>query len=245
MLLQLNADHNATLNRPNMFHLTRSVLPVGFVINPARAQTDLGKCSYTYDGATWYRLNGGCGANIPGPTCDNCSCQYTAFKNICPSTNKTCAADDVEIKSAACGGWDVSSVGFSECFWGMPSLNYPEKLGPNHLRQMVKARLKADRKSLDPVTRSLLASLSNEVVIDDRLLIPAIRSDPAAVVLAFVYVKSSKGSRSIAEGMRDRFSEDYSVGKIPVIGIDDTVDFTPSSGPFIVEKGNDVAVIMV
>lgn len=246
MLLQSNTGLNATLNRPNMFNLTHG-LPVGFVINPTRVQTDLGKCSYTYDGFTWYRLNGGCGASrrFHGRDYMNCSSQYTAFNNICPSTNKTCAADDVEIKGAACvpgTSGNVSSRGFSECFWGMPSLNYPEKLGPNHLRQMVKARLKADRESLHPVTAT---SRDNEVVIDDRLLIPAIRSDPAAVVLAFVYVKSSNGSRSIAEGMRDRFSEDYSVGKIPVIGLDDTVDFTPKNGPFIVEENGGLAVTMV
>lgn len=112
----------------------------------------------------------------------------------------------------------------------MPSLNYPGKLRPNHLREMMQARLKADHEYPS------YSGDNNEVVLDDRLLIPALQSDPATVISAFVYLKSINGSRNIAEAMRNSFSEDYSVGKIPVIAVDDTVDFTLNKGPFVAEE---------
>jgi len=236
-------NHQVAVNksRPHIFSLSK--LGVGFVINPTRVQTDLGKCAYAHDGHTFWRLNGGCGAlaitGRGGWHFSTCSNRSSAFYDVCPSTNKTCIADDVEIKGQTCSPGASGSIYVKPCFWSMPSLNYPGKLRPNHLREMVKARLKADRE------RPHLAWMNNEVVLDDRLLIPAMRSDPAAVVSAFVYLKSSHGSRSRAEGMRDRFSEDYSVGKIPVIGLDDTVDFTPKNGPFIVEENGGLEVIMV
>jgi len=237
-------NHQVAVNksRPHIFSLSK--LGVGFVIHPTRVQTDLGKCAYAHDGTTFWRLNGGCGA-LATPRqgwgwMSTCSNRSSAFYDVCPSTNKTCTADDVEIKGQTCSPGASGSYP-NQCFWSMPSLNYPGKLRPNHLREMVKARLKADR-ARGPQD---LQWLNNEVVLDDRLLIPAMRSDPAAVVSAFIYLKSSHGSRSRAEGMRDRFSEDYSVGKIPVIGLDDTVDFTPKNGPFIVEENGGLEVIMV
>jgi len=233
-----------TINRPRIFEL--GGFGVGFVINPTRVQNEIGKCAYAYDGHTFGKLNGGCGAMAlrtahhprPHPHPEDCSNRSSAFYDICPSTNKTCTADDVEIKNQTCSpGFSGSST--SRCFWGMPSLNYPGNLRPNYLREMVKFRLKEGRQSPWRV------SANNEIVLDDRLLIPAIRSDPATVVSAFVYLKSINGSRSKAEGMRDRFSEDYSVGRIPVVGFDDTVDFTPEHGPFIIEEDGGLAVTMV
>merc|ERR1712232_550742 len=70
---------------------------------------------------------------------------------------------------------------------------------------------------------------------DERLLIPAIKKDPAAVIIAFIYVKSNAQAKGLATSMRNKFSDDYSVtGEIPVIGIDDTKPFG-SSGPFFAD----------
>lgn len=215
---------------------------VGFVFNQSRVETDMGKCAYIFDGATFYNYNGGCGVASGN---HNCSSNRTAFHNICPSTGKICTADDSEITRVMCkpyGPVPVPTKGTdAACFFGMPSLNYPEKARANHLREMLKARL---QHQVGEGPKGPLISQWNEVVLDERLLIPAIGYDPATVISAFIYVKSLAGSRSVAEAMRDKFSEYYSVGKLPVIGVDDTVDFTTTNGPFVVEE-EELSVTMV
>jgi len=226
-------------NRPEM-GLSR---PVGYVFNQTRVETEFGKCAYVFDGASFMGYNGGCGV---GNGNSNCSSNRTAFNNICPSTGKVCTADDDEIKRVMCkpyGPMPVPSKGTDgQCIFGMPSLNYPGKARDNHLRDMLKARLQHQVGKDD---KGPLISHWNEVILDERLLIPAIGFDPATVISAFIYVKSMAGSRKVAEAMRDKFSEYYSVGKIPVIGVDDTVDFTKTGGPFVVEGEEGLSVTIV
>merc|ERR1712100_736018 len=114
-----------------------------------------------------------------------------------------------------------------QCFFGMPSLNYPGKPRANHLREMAKARLQHQVGSGD---KGPLISQWNEVILDERVLIPAIRENPAGAISAFIYVKSLGGSRAIAEKMRDEFCAYYQVPNIPVLAVDDTVDFTTIGG---------------
>jgi len=217
-------------NRPQM-GIARQV---GYVFNQTRVDTDFGKCAYVFDGASFSRYNGGCGV---GNGNNNCSSKQTAFDNICPSSGKTCTADDDEIKRVMCqpyGTMPVPTKGTDgQCFFGMPAVNYPGKARANHLRDMLKARLQHQEGGDD---KGPLISQWNELVLDERVLIPAIRFDPARAISAFIYVKSLEGSRAVAEAMRDKFSEYYSVGKIPVLGVDDTVDFTTTGGPFVVEE---------
>jgi len=75
----------------------------------------------------------------------------------------------------------------------------------------------------------------NEVIIDERELIPAIWRDPALVIPAFIYTQSrgDQGGRASAEKMSERFSEQYQVGRVPVVGLNDVTSFMPN-GPFFV-----------
>lgn len=219
--------------------------PVGFVFNQAKVETRLGKCSYIFDGATQSRYNNGCGVGCGDM---NCSSGHTAFDNICPSTGKTCTADDDEVQRVMCkphGPMPVPTKGTDgQCYFGLPALNYPGKARANHLRLMAKARVEHQ---VGSGPKGPLISQWNEVIIDEQLMIPAIRESPTSVISAFVYVKSFGGSRGMAEGMRDKFCKDYSVSKekMPVIGIDDTVDFTTTNGPFFVEQEQVLSAIIV
>lgn len=205
---------------------------VGYVFNQTKVETDFGKCAYVFDGASQSRYNGGCGV---GDGNMDCSSHQTAFDNICPSTGKTCTADDDEITRVMCkpeGPMPVPTKGTDgQCYFGMPAINWPGAKRMNHLREMVKARVLAQ---MGEGTKAPLVSQWNEVIIDNHLLIPDLWFDPATVLSAFIYVKSIPRSRDVAEKMSQKFSERYSVGKIPVIGVNDLVDFRPT-GPFVAE----------
>lgn len=117
-----------------------------------------------------------------------------------------------------------------QCFYSGPALNYPKQDQPNHLREMVAQRFSNELSTGDYKTH-------NEVILDERLLIPALFHDPALVIPAFVYslAQEDRGGRKQAENMRDKFCKTYGVGKIPVIGINDVSDFRPN-GPFFVPQ---------
>jgi hypothetical protein len=201
--------------------------PVGYVFNQTMVEETMGKCAFVFDGASANSYNGGCGMGAPG---NNCSKAGNAFENICPSTGKTCTADDEEVKGALCEPYGTNKVPSSpadgyQCIFGGPAFDYPRTGSTNHIRDMVTARVSTGN-----------TEDHNEVIIDERLLMPAIWEDPALVIPAFVYSKSSGANgRSLAEGMRDNFMKDYQVGEIPVLEVNDQTDFRPH-GPFTVPE---------
>ena len=77
----------------------------------------------------------------------------------------------------------------------------------------------------------------NEVIIDERLLIPQLQSDPTHTILAFVYLNGAwmwdQEAKRLATTMRDRFQETYGVvGEIPLLELDAMHEFTEKGGPF-------------
>merc|ERR1712183_854792 len=86
----------------------------------------------------------------------------------------------------------------------------------------------------DP-SKGACVSYWNEVILDNRVLLPALQKDPGSMLWAFTYLKSNGAARAIARAMRDKFCVRYKCdpATIPVIGMDDAVDFTTSGGPFV------------
>merc|ERR1712187_20083 len=213
---------------------------IGFVFDQNVVESELGKCSYAWDGATNNRYNGGCGMGAPG---NDCSKNGNAFQNICPSTGKICTADDNEVKDNLCEPAGPAAIPGTvtdyQCMWEGPALNYPWTKGSSNLRDMVNARLE-HQNGTDSAGRPKIEE-HNEVVLDDRVLMPAIARDPAGVISAFVYVKDCGNGRVLATTMRDRFcqSRGIPVDTIPVVGIDTGVDFTTTGGPFFAEGGEE------
>jgi len=203
---------------------------VGYVFNQTLVETSMGKCMYVFDGASENRLNNGCAL---GGGAD-CSKPGSAYADICPSTGKICTADDIEVTGQMCKPDGPipppikSDVG-NQCFFSMPALNYPKMDRPNHLQIAVAARVADELKTGNYADH-------NELVIDERVLIPEICNDPAVTIPAFVFAKSREADgRKAAEAMRDKFSRDYKVGKIPIIGVNDVSSFEPN-GPFFVPE---------
>jgi hypothetical protein len=215
--------------------------PVGFIFNQELTETHWGKCSFVFDGATQQNLNNGCGAGAGGAGCGD---QQSAFANQCrlePTQLHTCTREDPEITQHMCkcdADWCSDSYGTitpptekaSEvCFYEMPALVYNASTTTNHLRDSVKQRV------LSQGTDSTLTVEWNEVVIDNRLLIPKIREDPANAIWGFVCIDPSDDPEACqkAVAMRDEFQTAYSVtGTIPVVAMDPTADFTVTGGPF-------------
>jgi len=116
------------------------------------------------------------------------------------------------------------------CFYEMPGLVYGESTDTNHLRDMLKQRV------TNQGDDETLTSEWNEVVIDDRLLIPKIQTNPTEAIWAFVCVPSPANPEAckLATDMRDEFQTTYGVtsSTIPVVALNVLSDFTAAGGPF-------------
>lgn len=231
---------------------------VGIVFNQTLTENYFGKCTFLYDGATSLNVNLGCGASAPGPaSCDN---NHSAYYNMCTSdggeTYHHCIETDTAVanKMCRCDSCDpaygvINPPHFKNdqtCFFEMPALIVPDDnvssftpSSTNHLRDAMKMRVQFDESTGQ-------TQEWNEVVIDERLLIPQLESDPASTILAFVYVNGAwmwdQTAKGLATNMRDRFQETYGAD-IPLLQLDAVNDFTQSEtgGPFKLPSGGEVA----
>jgi hypothetical protein len=224
--------------------------PIGYVFNQSLVENYFGKCTYLFDGAASFNVNQGCGASAPPP--NSCDSERAAFHDMCTSDDgKTfhhCIATDPEVVSrkCTCESCDVPNGVHppqfktdETCYYEMPALivpyDEPESFipsGTNHLRDAMKQRVLSDEQTNQNQEW-------NEVIIDNRLLIPQIKSDPTHTIVAFFYVSGGSVSDEVAQlmatTMRDQFQQAYGVngvGDIPVVELDARNDFRMSGGPF-------------
>lgn len=222
--------------------------PVGYVFNQEMVEGTFGKCSYVWDGNNFNDLNVGCGTGASGAnSCDN---PHSAFYDLCSDddyvTNHSCIRTDFQVEGRMCKGppgatADDATYGVVDppataldatCFYELPALIFGNSTTTSHLRDGLKQRIALQGENVN------LTSTWNEVVIDNRLLIPKLISEPANTILAFVCVpsESQPTACALAETMRDGFQQAYGVTGIPVVAISKTVNFTASGGPFVVPQ---------
>lgn len=235
--------------------------PIGYVFNQTLVETYFGKCSYIFDGATSGRVNNGCGTGASGPAeCTNPNCAFNDMCYLDPPAHK-CQREDKDIQDYLCKceapicdeTYGVADPPLrdtdAQCFYEMPAM-YLDPENPsnatvtptNHLRDSLKQRVVNQQDYDDQMQKW------NEVVIDDRLLIPEIIRDPTHTILAFVYIigenaYTEEQTQNFAETMRDEFQSYYhvnGVGNIPVIGIDLSLNFTEVGGPFVLPSSKVV-----
>lgn len=220
--------------------------PVGYVFNQDLTESHFGKCAYVWDGNDFTNLNNGCGAAARGQGCGN---RQAAFANQCNQDDwdnmHNCTRQDPEIEGRLCkceppfcsesyGHIDPPTDPTGEtCFYELPALGYqpydPTISKTNRLRDSVKQRVALQGND------STLTSTWNEVVIDERLLIPKIIENPANAIWAFVCVITDEqpGACDQAVTMRDEFLTAYNVtGTVPVVQMDPNADFGTAGGPF-------------
>jgi hypothetical protein len=230
---------------------------VGVVFNSTLTENYFGKCTFLYDGASSLNVNLGCGSSAPVPaSCDN---PNSAYFNMCTAdggeTYHHCIASDPAIQNKMCKCESCSPAygvinpprfkADQTCFYEMPALIVPHEdpgnftpSSTNHLRDAMKQRVLGDENTGQ-------TQEWNEVVIDERLLIPQIKSDPAHTIVAFVYVNGAwmwdQQAKQYATSMRDQFQETYG-GDIPLLQLDAVNDFTQSGGPFKLPSDGNVVV---
>jgi len=230
--------------RPNRIKLGLG-RSVGFVIDQTKVETRFGKCAYIFDGASFAGYNSGCGDSAHTR---DCASQNSAFHNICPSTGQICTADDVEVHRKMCkpdGPAAVPNKGTDgQCYFSLPALDWPRVGKPNHLREMAKARA---ARQIGSDAMGPLIEQWNEVIIDEHIMIPDLRNDVASVITAFIYQRSSPYGKSWVTGLREKFSQEYNVDvdQIPIVGVDDTVDFTTTGGPFFADDSESKSFISI
>jgi len=244
-------NHKMILNKTTNITLAGMGRAVGYVVNQSMVESRLAKCSFIWDGASGNRYNRGCGLGAPGTDCNTAG---TAFDNICPSTQKTCTADDKEVTNAYCqpipGGLHPlppTHTGQPQCFLPGPAMDFHEQTdyqprteNVKYLREMVKGRI-ARNDGHDDEGPNL--EKWNEIVIDELLYLPDLEYDPAVVVPAIVYAKSQEGhAKTLAQQMQASFSKGLKVGNIPIVMIDDT-ELRPD-GPFLPMPEDDVVTIV-
>lgn len=234
---------------------------IGYVFNQTLVEDYFGKCTFLFDGASSYNVNQGCGASAPPPaSCDN---EHSAFHNMCTNdggvTYHHCIATDLQVASRKCkcescdppyGGVTPPRFKTDEiCYYEMPALIVPHDdpesftpSGTNHLRDALKQRVLSDNQTNQNQEW-------NEVIIDNRLLIPQIKRDPTHTIVAFFYVSggsaSDEAAQQMATNMRDQFQQAYGVsaGGIPVVELDARSDFMASGGPFKPPPAPRLAVV--
>lgn len=225
----VSGDHLApTMNRP-----------VGYIINQTLVETQVGKCAYVWDGADFTKLNNGCGN---GATSTDCNSQDSAFANMCDG--HTCTRDDHQVSSQFCKGSGYGVVdpptdpSGATCFYEMPGLVYGHSTTTNNLRDALKFRVSTQGDNPN------MTANWNEIVLDDRLLVPAITANPEQAIWAFVCVHGGSAlpnACDLARSMRDKFKTDYNVqGDIPVVMMDATADFRTTHGPFALASTSEI-----
>jgi hypothetical protein len=222
--------------------------PVGYVFNQNLTEQYWGKCAYIWDGADSRSLNNGCGMGAQGQQCGD---HRSAFYNQCntdPTEPHNCTRNDFEVSSRLCkceapicaenyGAVEPPEDKFgATCFYEMPALVYGDSTTTNHLRDSLKQRVHNQGND------TAMTQEWNEVVIDDRLLIPKIRDHPADAIWAFVCVITDdhKDACDVAVAMRDEFTTAYNVsGTIPVVQLKGN-DFSATGGPFALPPASHI-----
>merc|ERR550532_2626956 len=200
---------------------------MAIVFNQTLVENHMARCFYPWDDASFNKYNVGCGLGAS----NNCDDPHSAFHNICPSTNKTCTAQDVESKNGLCkefGGqlypMPVAHSAGYQCATPGPALDYHEQQDwqPMDTREDLRKMLTFRTKNQEGMDDGELKTKAwNEVLLDVRLMMPLIWEDPAMVIPAFVYWKNDGVAKADAIAMRDEFCKINQLShKIPVLALD-------------------------
>jgi hypothetical protein len=222
---------------------------VGYIFNQTLTETYWAKCAYLYDGANTLNVNSRCGSTAHGTA--DCDDHHSAFYNQCTrdepptptSSYHTCARDDPEVANMLCAPYGPLTPPLHKsdqvCMYEMPALIVPEDGAKSfvpsktsHLREAMNARFHSDQQSRQ-------FQEWNEIVLDEKLVIPHFHHDPTHTILAFVYVAggqlSTESAQTYATQIRDDYESIYrvhGVPHIPIVELNSIDDFTQTGGPF-------------
>jgi hypothetical protein len=236
----------------------------GIVFNQTTVEARSGKCAYMYDGATFGRVNRGCGCAAREHGCGqegpywNQDCEYHppgTHQEIDLSTchNNTETSEDVE--QCWCNAPDRRSdypkpedtiTEALQCYFKAGGLYPPHPQKPE-FHEFVKARLahQATNDGIeilrDNVTTRYKSEYWNEVIVDAEVIIDMLTDANVAnsdAVSAFMYVTGHPAGRDKAIAMQVQAYRNYD-SIIPIVELDPTIDLR-CSGPF--RKADNIPV---
>jgi hypothetical protein len=225
---------------------------VGIVYNQTSIESRMGKCSYMYDGATFGRVNHGCGCAAKHKDCgtpdspynnQDCDIVDGGYKNCKNNTNKspdveTCWCYSQSLDPSTPKPADATTTD-QQCFFSGPALYPPAGMLDNELHKMVKERL---YNQANPPTEELpgtngtirrKAEYWNEVVVEGEELRNLLEANPRHAYAAFVYIKGSgPAAQTQALQLQQDTFQAYGGELVPVLEIDTAVDVR-CTAPFL------------
>lgn len=226
----------------------------GILYNQTSIEKIMGKCVYMYDGATFGRVNHGCGCAAkvggcgpPDSAYGNQDCQYKDRSHRSGIIEDTCH-NNTEISPDVDSCWcktkhrdhdtprpEHTRTESMQCFFRLGGIYPPHGPLPDELHEFVKARVWNQE---NPPTETLgngeiryKQEYWNEIVIEGEELRNKLNENPLHAIAAFLYVGHSYAGKQKAQHMQRQIMEEYGPPAIPIIELDHHVD-TRCSGPF-------------
>jgi len=230
----------------------------GVIFNQTAVEASLGKCVFMYDGATFGRVNRGCGCAARQHTCGpegaywNQECEYGDLANHGQRVDSTChnnteTSPDVdscwcktENRNPSTPTPEDTLTTDLQCFFRGPGLYPPHPL-ESEFHEMVGARIAHQESNggtevlpgtTPPETR-YKQEYWNEVIVDAEVLGNMLRDpdvETTSAVSAFIYVEGL-GGKPKAIAMQLQALRDYGYPVVPIVSFDPNVDVR-CSGPF-------------
>lgn len=191
----------------------------GIIFNQAAVEATLAKCYYMYDGATFTRVNRGCGCSSHHRSCDHPDSPYNSLATGMHPDADGCACDSQNSRISV-----PEHTTDQQCFWRGPAYLYPTAgHTENQLREMVMQRIENQAGPDEDVHESEPRHRQeywNEVIMDGEVMLRELASDPRSVVTAFVYIRGHSAGRSKANRMSQQVVAEYGGSPIPVVELD-------------------------
>lgn len=218
----------------------------GIFFNQTAVETKLAKCSYQFDGATFNRLNGGCGCGAGPMDCDDPAC---AYNNQDPESGDTATGTSPHVSRCWCEDprhYDATKTNEEQCYWKGPAFYMADGVSQDQTRQMLAQRV-ANSEGVDDVgggqTR-VKNEYWDEIVLDGNVLQDELTRDAVSTIPAMVYAKGDANGRARAQEMAQTMMEMYSLpSPVPLIAIDAEKDVS-TGGPFVFEDGQDTELLI-
>lgn len=242
----------------------------GIAFNQTTVETQLAKCSYVYNGASYGRLNQGCGCGALGGNCSdvmsayyNNDCAYSssfdaaACTAACETNSSECMKANPathNVETCYCSsphmraGYNENTTLESQCYFKAPSF-FSGTDTTDETREMLKRRIQSQ--AAEPVNEVVNPKTGEtrykpeywtEVVLDAMPMFEILNSKPAHAIVAFIYDKANAVGKVNAQKMADRMQTEYHMKQpVPIVAFDSTVDVTKTA-PFSFESSNFLSI---
>lgn len=220
----------------------------GIFFNQTAIESKLAKCSYQFDGATFNRLNRGCGCGSGGA--QNCDDPLCAYFNQDPTDGGNATGTSSHVTRCSCEDprhYPATKTTEEQCYWKGPSFYMPDGVSEDATRMMLKQRVENSEGPDDRDPSIAKNEYWNEIVVDGVVLQEELGKDAVSIIPAMTYAKTSDAAATAsAKEKAVKMAEDMALRynlatPVPCIAVDTEKDVS-TGGPFVFEA--EVELIM-